>query len=386
MADQQQVPKVAEAMPTPMYAKLLANNVSFYTINRHNCLHFIVELGGLAAMHQIQQLQGRTNAQASSPQPDGAKSSPAWKEWQRTFDAIDDFVTILDLERRVLRTNKAIAEFFGIDSDALQGVHCHQLFWNKDKPCTGCPTDLVVQDRSMHCAEFESRRLGKAFMVSASPIFDDNDQLVGIVHVTRDITARKQAEDALKQAYEELEQRVAERTAELMRANAKLQQEIAERRQTEELLMHRSTELDAKSRTLEEANIALRVMLEAREVDRKELEERVVSNIKDLVMPYLKKLKKQRLNQEQGALIEIVGTNLNNVLSPFRQNLSSKYLDLTPREIQIADLVKDGKSSKEIAEILNTSLRTIEFHRENLRKKIGIQNRRANLRSHLLLL
>lgn len=238
----------------------------------------------------------------------------------------------------------------------------------------------------MHCAEFTSRRLGKAFMVKASPIFDDNDQLVGIVHVTRDITARKQAEDALKQAYEELEQRVADRTAQLMQANVKLQQEIAERKQAEELLMHRSTELDAKSRTLEEANIALRVMLEAREVDRKELEERVVSNIKDLVMPYVKKLKKQRLNQEQAALVEIVGTNLNNVLSPFRQNLSSKYLDLTPREIEIAHLIKDGKSSKEIAETLNTSLRTVEFHRENLRKKIGIQNRRANLRSHLLLL
>jgi len=337
-------------------------------------------------MHQIQQFQRSAESRSYASGPDGAKSTPAWKEWQRTFDAIDDFVTILDLERRVLRTNKAIAEFFGIDNRALQDVHCHQLFWNKEKPCAGCPADLVVQDRTMHCAEFESRRLGRAFMVSASPIFDDNDQLVGIVHVTRDITARKKAEDALKQAYEELEQRVAERTAELMQANAKLQQEIAERKQAEELLRHRTTELDAKSRTLEEANIALRVMLEAREVDRKELEERVVSNIKDLVMPYLKKLKKQRLNQEQTALIEIVGTNLNNVLSPFRQNLSSKYLDLTPREIQIADLIKDGKSNKEIADILNTSLRTIEFHRENLRKKIGIRNRRANLRSHLLLL
>lgn len=142
-------------------------------------------------MQQIQQFQQNTETHSSVSEPDGAKSTPAWKEWQRTFDAIDDFVTILDPQRRVLRTNKAIAEFFGIDGRALQGVYCHQLFWNKNQPCAGCPADLVVQDRTMHCAEFESRRLGKAFMVSASPLFDDSDRLVGIVHVTRDISARK---------------------------------------------------------------------------------------------------------------------------------------------------------------------------------------------------
>jgi DNA-binding CsgD family transcriptional regulator len=77
-------------------------------------------------------------------------------------------------------------------------------------------------------------------------------------------------------------------------------------------------------------------------------------------------------------------SNLNDVVSPFIHKLSSKYVGLTPTEIQIANLVKEGKTTKEIAEILHSSDRTVEFHRKNIRKKIGLVNRKVNLRSHLL--
>lgn len=324
--------------------------------------------------------------QKNNEQQEGAETryTNAKREWERTFDAIDDFVTILDPNLLIVRMNRAIAEFFQIDRSAANDVHCYELFWGKQAPCKQCPASLVLKDRLTHRAEFSNRVLDKTFLVSASPILNDAEELIGMVYVTRDITDRKRAEDALWDAYDKLEMRVAERTVELTQANLRLQEEIAERKRTETLLIKQTEELDAKSHTLEEANIALRMMLRAREEDKKDLEDRVVSNVKELVLPYLNKIKSSRLALEQSALLDIISANLNDVISPFSRRLSSKYLDLTPREIQIADLIKGGHTNKDIAEILRVSLRTIEFHRENIRKKLGISKRKTNLRSYLL--
>lgn len=307
----------------------------------------------------------------------------ARNEWERTFDAIDDFVTILDPKLQIIRMNRAIAEFFRIDRATAKDIHCYELFWGKRTPCRQCPASLVLQDRLTHRAEFKNRLLDKTFLVSASPILSDEDELLGMVYVTRDITDRKRAEEALWDAYDKLEMRVAERTVELRQANDRLQREIAERKRTEVLLLEQTEELNVKSRTLEEANIALRVMLKAREEDKKDLEDSVTSNIKEIVFPYLNRVKKSRLSPEQSALLDIVCSRLEDVISPFSRRLYSRHLNLTPRELQIADLIKGGHTNKEIAEIVNVSLRTIEFHRENLRKKLGLNKSKANLRSHL---
>ena len=82
--------------------------------------------------------------------------------------------------------------------------------------------------------------------------------------------------------------------------------------------------------------------------------------------------------------MDIVETHLNDIISPFLQRMSALNIMLTPQEIQVASLVKDGKSSKEIAEVLNVAETTVHFHRKNLRDKLGLKNRRANLRAFLL--
>ena len=206
----------------------------------------------------------------------------------------------------------------------------------------------------------------------------------GLGIITTDITERRRAEEALQGAHDELERRVEERTAELARANEGLRAEIAERKRVEKELKERGKELEEKTRNLEEVNTALRVLLKRREEDKAELEEKVLFNVRELVVPCLEKLKKSGLDDKQKGYTNILESNLNDITSPFSQRLSSRYLKLTPTEIQVANLIKHGKTTKEIAEFLNLSSQTIEFHRKNIREKIGIRNKRANLRTHLL--
>jgi len=142
--------------------------------------------------------------------------------------------------------------------------------------------------------------------------------------------------------------------------------------------------LEIKTKNLEEANTALKVLLKRRDEDKRELEDKVLFNMKELALPYLEKLKAGGLDGRQTSYLSILESNLEEIISPFSYSLSSRYLSLTPAEIQVANLIKQGKTAKEIAEFLNVSTRTVGFHRANIREKIGIKNKKANLRAHLL--
>jgi len=176
-----------------------------------------------------------------------------------------------------------------------------------------------------------------------------------------------------KQRYEDLQQRVKELEAESVRY-----------KRVEETLGVREAALEAKTNELEEMNSALSVLLKQREKDKTELEEKVVLNFKELIVPYVKKLKSNRLDGKQKACLTMLESNLNDIVSPFAHKLCSKYTCLTPTEIRTAHLVKDGRTTKEIAELLNSSIRTIESHRLSIRAKMGLKNSSTNLRSYLL--
>jgi DNA-binding CsgD family transcriptional regulator len=141
--------------------------------------------------------------------------------------------------------------------------------------------------------------------------------------------------------------------------------------------------LQTQSTTLEEANTALRVLLKRREEDKIELEEKVLLNVKELVIPFLERLKKSGLDAIQTGYASVLESSLDDIISPFSRRLSLTFLNLTPSEMQVANLVKHGKTTKEIAELLKVSRRTIESHRESIRGKIGIKNEKANLRTFL---
>ena len=160
--------------------------------------------------------------------------------------------------------------------------------------------------------------------------------------------------------------------------------DVTERKEVEEALRKRETELELQAIKLEEANTALRFLLQQREDDRAELEERILSNVKHLVVPCIERLKTTRLDAKQTAYVGILESHIDDVISPFAHKLSSAYYNLTFKEIQVASLVREGKTNKEIAELLNISTRTAGFHRESLRTKLGLRNKKINLRSHLL--
>jgi len=90
------------------------------------------------------------------------------------------------------------------------------------------------------------------------------------------------------------------------------------------------------------------------------------------------------MDDRQMGLLSIIVSNLEDIIAPFSRQLSSKFSNLTPKEIQVAGLVKEGKTTKEIAELLVSTPDAIEFHRKNLRKKLGLRNTKSNLRSYLL--
>jgi PAS domain-containing protein/DNA-binding CsgD family transcriptional regulator len=279
------------------------------------------------------------------------------------IDFLPDATFVIDQDRKVIAWNRAVEEMTGSKAEDTLGKNNYEYslpFYGIRRPIL---IDLVfISDEEIEKKYSFFKKEGdillaegnvplkgesRTLWAKASPLYDSKGNIVGAIESLRDITERKRAEKALKK---------------------------------------REKELEVKSRNLEELNTALKVLLKQREVDKDELEERTVSNVKHLVLPYIEKLKKSSLEAKDEAYIGIVESNLKDIVSPFSQRLSSKYMTFTPKELQVANLIKEGRTTKEIAELLNASPGTIDFHRNNIRNKLNLKNKRANLRSYLLTL
>jgi PAS domain S-box-containing protein len=154
---------------------------------------------------------------------------------------------------------------------------------------------------------------------------------------------------------------------------------------------HLSRRLESRIRELDEAiknegetNRALKALLEKKERDQKEIQESVLLNVNKLILPYIEKIKLTELDDFQKTYLSIIETNLKDIVSPFSRKMSMKELNLTPKELQVANLTKKGVPSKTIAQIMNISPRTVDAYRKNIRKKVGLSRKRVNLRSYLM--
>lgn len=303
------------------------------------------------------------------------------------IDTSAALVTVLDPEGRIVRLNRALLEISGYAMDEVKGLYFWDVFLMPEEiePVKKSFSSIrkaalpINVERNMVTKGGDKKNIAW----SNTAIFNKEDSLEFVICTGIDITDRKAAEKALRNAFNELEEKVKERTAELTDSNLQLKQEIIERTRVEEALRAGEEDLGLQAQKLEDVNAALRVLLRRHEEDKIELEEKVLANMKDLVSPYIDKIKQSRLSPSQKNCMEVIESNLNDIISPFSRKLSSKYLNLTPREIQIAGLISDCKTSKEIANFLNTSITTVAFHRRNIRIKLGLSNKKANLSTHL---
>jgi DNA-binding CsgD family transcriptional regulator len=178
-----------------------------------------------------------------------------------------------------------------------------------------------------------------------TPAFDKKDKVSGIVIFCLDVTRRFRALEMAKNTEKEL---------------AKLTKKLA----------------DAKS--------ALKLILDLKKETKKELEERFAINVYDIVLPLIAQLRQGGLKHQHCEIVDLIESTLFNITSNFAQKLNSPAFRLTPREILIASLIKAGKTTKEISDMLVISPSSIESHRANIRKKLGLTNQKINLRSFLL--
>jgi DNA-binding CsgD family transcriptional regulator len=142
--------------------------------------------------------------------------------------------------------------------------------------------------------------------------------------------------------------------------------------------------LKSQKRHLEEANTALKVLLRQREDDQREMEKNVLDNMQHLVAPVLAGLAATPLRERQKAMLVSLQERLSTLTQPFMRRLSAIESKLTPQEIEVAALIRQGLRSKEIADHLGLSIATVNFHRRNLRRKLNLRNTSTNLRSFLL--
>ncbi|HUH66226.1 MAG TPA: PAS domain S-box protein [Syntrophales bacterium] len=270
------------------------------------------------------------------------------QRYRELFENANDIIFIMDLDGNIMSCNAAASRTYGYEPEQMLGLNIESLLDRQYLPVVRRLIRNRLEDAAVqNPQEFLTyTRNGETVWVEVSArIIRENGRRVSVHGIARNITERKKMEEALKK---------------------------------------REQELEEKSRNLEDANTALTVLLKRREEDRAELEDKVICNVRELILPYIENLKLTRIDSHQSNQLKILERNMNEIVSPFLRTLSSRYPNITPTEIKVVNFIKEGRTTKEMAKLLNASSRTVEAHRNNIRKKLGLKNRKANLRSHLL--
>ena len=272
--------------------------------------------------------------------------------FENIFSAAGDGLYVTDDRGYLKLVNNAFCKITGYNHQELIGKRVSEILLSvEDSPFTMEKYSDVLSEKYFN--QFDSVWQKKDHTVfpvelKITVLKDSAGTFKGIVGSVRDITDRKQAEIKFKKAHDDLEIKIKERTLDL-----------------------------------EEANTALRVLLKNREDEKLFSEKNILKNVNDLITPYIEKLQSMGLPSRHQTYLDILSENLKNIVSPFSDSHTTRNLLFTPMETKVANLVKNGKTTKEISEVLNLSTKTVEYHRNNIRKKLGIQNKKTSLRAYL---
>jgi PAS domain S-box-containing protein len=282
------------------------------------------------------------------------------EKFKTIFENANDVIIYVNMEGIIIDINKRLEEVFGYKRKEVIGksiaefkILCSRDVQSSIKSLENLASEIPpqMQLNVLSIQEFEAyHKDGTPIFIEVNPrLVQKNGKKIGVLTIIRDVTQRKHVEKELRELHGDLENKVKERTE-----------------------------------SLEDANTTLRVLLKKMDADKIELEEKILLNIRELIIPTIERLHHSRLNEIQKAHVDLLESDLRDIISPLTQKLTSRHLNLTHQEMQVANLIKHGKTTKEIANTLNLSSRTIDFHRSKIRKKIGINNKKISLRSSLL--
>lgn len=286
----------------------------------------------------------------------------------------------IDLRKgRLIKVNEQMCRLTGYSEAELLSMNPEDLLTEKSKELFARTLiDLDGSQPPPTTLEFEVRTKSGALewgLLHIHHLYEDG-KIWGANVVAHNITEQKRSAEELSAYRRELEGLVKERTGELLLANQKLREEIARRTET-------AKELRLKSERLKELNTAMRVLLDKRNEDRLRSEENIRVNLVQLIEPYLDRLDHSGLNGKQQQLLNVIRMNLVEMTGSPMPELSAKYYVFSPTELQVANLIRNGKTTKDMARILNISPRTVESYRNSIRNKLGLKNKKVNLKTYL---
>ncbi|MGB2697685.1 MAG: PAS domain S-box protein [Candidatus Zixiibacteriota bacterium] len=270
----------------------------------------------------------------------------ALREQAQIIDQIHDSVVSTNLDGYVTSWNKGAERLFGYSAKEALGKHI--TFVYPEDQHEFLEKQVIKPLKRKGQLEIEvrmKRKSGEDFYanLSLSLLRDREGTVIGMIGYSMDISKRKRAEEELKQSKKQLE---IEREA------------------------------------LERKNIALREILGQIDAEKNALKEQVTTNMEQAIIPTLLRLKESS-HPSQTRNFEMLEKDLREIVSPFLQTLKSKSAKLSPRETEVCRLIKNGLTSKEIAEALNLSVMTIHKYRELIRKKLGLVKNGTNLQTYL---
>jgi len=134
------------------------------------------------------------------------KIEDAAKEWETTFNSMTDLISIHSKDLKIIRVNKAFTDMFKMKTEEIIGKTCHSVLHGTKEVVDKCPLRQVFEKKKTVKVELFESMLGIYLEISVSPIFNEKGEVIAIVHIARDITEKKEAEDALQVAYQKLKQ------------------------------------------------------------------------------------------------------------------------------------------------------------------------------------
>jgi DNA-binding CsgD family transcriptional regulator len=263
------------------------------------------------------------------------------------FNHSKDGISVLSLDFTILGVNTTIQNWYDPERP-LVGRKCYQAYHNRDTPCRSCPSMVTIRTGRPHVGVVPydvSGSIRGDQELSVFPLFDDNRQMFCLIEYVRDITS--------------------------LEHDARIIEKLKRR-------------IQFQDQTMQEQEAALAMLLRQEHRAGERAAREIVSNIETLVLPLLARLKHICAGAEASREIQLLESRLGEIASMNASRLSSALRGLTCREHEVVSLVRRGKTSKEIAGELCISTKAVDFHRMNIKKKIGARDSARSLRSFLL--